>query len=244
MPPLRVIHDEPGPGDWNMAVDETLVTSVASSGVPVLRFYGWRPATLSLGYFQRLAERAAHVASAACPVVRRPSGGGAIVHDRELTYCLVLPADAPAARDASRLYRCVHESLKAALQTWGIAVEIRAVTAALNPEPFLCFRRLAAGDVLCQGVKICGSAQRRHAGAVVQHGSILLATSRFAPELPGLAELTGKVIAGVDLAERLLGELSPRLGGTVQQPLTEAELALAERTRQSKYAAADWTAKR
>src|SRR3569833_2236254 len=90
----RLIVDESRGGELNMAIDELL----ADAARPVLRFYAWRPATLSLGYFQAYADRHAHAASLGCPVVRRSSGGGAIVHDHEITYSLVVPVGHPWAR--------------------------------------------------------------------------------------------------------------------------------------------------
>jgi lipoate-protein ligase A len=109
---LTLLIDPPQDGLTNMAVDEALLAMAAAGELgPVLRFYQWSPATLSLGYFQRYAERAAHPASAACDVVRRASGGGAILHDRELTYSLVLPAGHPLAARAEPLYRAVHQAL-------------------------------------------------------------------------------------------------------------------------------------
>src|SRR5262245_54691837 len=82
----RLIVDGAAGGPWNMAVDETLLESAAASGAASLRFYGWSEPTLSLGYFQRAAARQTHATSLGCPMVRRPSGGGAILHDWELTY--------------------------------------------------------------------------------------------------------------------------------------------------------------
>src|SRR5688500_9559950 len=91
MSALRVITDPPASGAWNMAVDEALLESAATGSVATLRFYEWHEPTLSLGYFQPAADREQHAASRACPLVRRASGGGAIVHDRELTYSLAWP---------------------------------------------------------------------------------------------------------------------------------------------------------
>ena len=71
-----------------MAVDETLLESAAETSATTLRFYRWDRPTLSLGYFQQTADRTQHPESADCPLVRRSSGGGAIVHDHELTYSL------------------------------------------------------------------------------------------------------------------------------------------------------------
>src|SRR4051812_36941289 len=87
----RVLFDPPAEGAWNMAVDEALGEAAAETKIATLRFYGWSRPTLSLGYFQKHDERVAHVGSAGCELVRRASGGGAIVHDRELTYSLALP---------------------------------------------------------------------------------------------------------------------------------------------------------
>src|SRR5437868_3979467 len=88
---LRLIIDSPGDGAWNMAVDEALLETAANTNQATLRLYQWRQPTLSLGYFQLAADRAQHAASAACLLIRRPSGGGAILHDRELTYSIALP---------------------------------------------------------------------------------------------------------------------------------------------------------
>lgn len=245
MPTLRVIHDRPAAGDWNMAVDEALAESVSAGGMATLRFYAWSRATLSLGYFQELSDRKQHAASARCPVVRRPSGGGAIVHDRELTYCLVLPADFPAAKQAHALYLTVHASLQAVLRNFAVTVELRKSAQIATATQFLCFQRFADGDVLCQSHKICGSAQRRHPRAIVQHGSILLATSPAAPELPGVEELTGSRIDPGLLAATWEHHLSVSLGcGFAHDSLTESERETAERSRRGKYGAAAWTAKR
>ncbi len=86
MTKIRLIIDPPATGPWNMAIDEVLAHSAAERGVNTLRFYSWDPPTLSLGYFQRATDRQTHISSSTCAWVRRTSGGGAILHDRELTY--------------------------------------------------------------------------------------------------------------------------------------------------------------
>ena len=75
----------------NMAIDQSILDSVSRTGIPVLRFYQWAEPTLSLGYFQGLSARAAHVQSNSIGCVRRTTGGGAIVHDQELTYSITIP---------------------------------------------------------------------------------------------------------------------------------------------------------
>ena len=80
MPPCRLIVDPPASGAWNMAVDEALLESVADGGPATLRFYQWSEPTLSLGYFQPYADREQHEASRELTVVRRSTGGGALIH--------------------------------------------------------------------------------------------------------------------------------------------------------------------
>ncbi len=123
MEAVLILRDPPNSGAWNMAVDEALLERAKEIG-PVLRFYEWSPATLSLGYFQSARQRLLHPPSRNCPLVRRPSGGGAILHDRELTYALVVPAGHPWARSREQLYFMVHEALAETLVRWGIRASL------------------------------------------------------------------------------------------------------------------------
>lgn len=245
VPPLRLIVDRPAAGDWNMAVDEMLLEAAVERGAATLRLYQWSEPTLSLGYFQAAAERSLHSASSAAPLVRRASGGGAIVHDRELTYSVCLPYDHPSAADPETLYRNLHGSLVRLLAEFGIGAELneRALVT-LGGEPFLCFRRRAAGDLLVGTFKVCGSAQRRGKQALLQHGSLLLAQSPAAPELPGLAELTGVRLAADEAARRWcdrFAEIAPLTSPTV---LSASETARCEAIRREKFAADSWTNRR
>ncbi len=250
---MQFILDDPAAGDWNMAVDQALLEAAAAGQQLYLRCYQWRPATLSLGYFQRRADRAGHPSSRNCPLVRRPSGGGAILHDRELTYALAAPARHPLAQRAASLYRATHEELIAALAEFGVSAALfanaqrpsSAGEAARIAEPFLCFQRRSAADVLVGSHKIAGSAQRRRAGAVLQHGSILLAQSPAAPELPGVQEAAGKWIAPAELAERFSRRLAARLGADLAGYALPEDLAdRVETLREDKYASETWTARR
>ena len=240
--PCRLLLDPPGDGTWNMAVDEALL-GAADGGAVVLRLYRWGEPTLSLGYFQPFAARGEHVASAGCPVVRRPSGGGAIVHDDELTYSLALPADHPLAARRAELYGAVHGALVDALASLAIQARQASVRDAAGggQPPFLCFERRAVGDVLVGHSKVAGSAQRRRRGAVIQHGSILLGRSRAAPELPGLSELTGRRVEPGTLADAWLEILRDRLGlcwtaGRIEPDI----LNEARRLRRDRYLAERW----
>lgn len=199
---VRLIDSPSMPGAWNMAVDAALMESAERTGQATLRFYRWDEPTLSLGYFQNHASRSEHAASIEAPLVRRSTGGGAIVHDLELTYSLTAPVTHPLAADATAMYRLLHGTLIEALAQWRVTATLCEQSLDLRPseEPFLCFQRRSVGDVLCQGAKVAGSAQRRKRGAVLQHGSVLLRQSAAAPELMGLVDLTGVEFSDHDLA--------------------------------------------
>jgi lipoate-protein ligase A len=256
----RLIIDPPLPGARNMAVDEVLLLDAAEYGIATLRFYEWSEPTLSLGYFQRYADRHKHATSGDCAVVRRQTGGGAILHDRELTYSIALPPAHPLARNADALYSTVHAAFVAQLETELTArgsqarLFVRGDCRKLPPErePFLCFQRQACGDVVCRSSepqrpegKILGSAQRRHRGAILQHGSLLLEKSPAAPDLPGLLELSGIAFT----ARAIVAELFPRIGQILGSELVKNRLPSALELRAeelaiSRYGAAGWTKRR
>jgi lipoate-protein ligase A len=230
-----------------MAVDETLLETAAADGQCTLRLYRWQEPTLSLGYFQAYADRWQHAASGRAAVVRRASGGGAILHDRELTYSLAIPSQHPLAARRLECYRAVHQALVEVLAEWGIEATMAAQPeqSAATREPFLCFQRRSPGDVLVAGAKIAGSAQRRCRGAVLQHGSVLLARSAAAPELGGLEELSGQTVPPERLIEAWLERLAGVLSATWQSgQLSDAERRRANEICAEKYASPVWTENR
>lgn len=177
-------------GSWNMALDEWLLTRALQDGWTVLRFYRWSVPTLSLGYFQARQAPEFPTAIQNLPRVRRLSGGGAILHDRELTYSFVVPPGHPLASTPVELYRRMHTAIIAGLAEQGISACLRGAEQADRNGAFLCFLRGDQQDVLIGPHKILGSAQRRRKGAILQHGSLLLESSPHAPNVPGIAELT------------------------------------------------------
>lgn len=189
--------DCPRTGDENMAIDRELLEKAERDRCAWLRIYRWSEPTLSLGHFQSDANRTAHPASANLTRVKRASGGGAIVHDREWTYAVALPLSRNRVGAATELYDCIHDCLvrKFRDQGWRAAKWSSACKTAIDAEmpadgqSFLCFQRRSCGDIICGPWKIVGSAQRRLGTSVLQHGSILCGTSPFAPELCGLADL-------------------------------------------------------
>jgi lipoate-protein ligase A len=231
-------------GPAHMAADETLLEA-AAAGVASLRLYAWSPATLSLGYFQPAAGRLADERLARMPWVRRPSGGGAIVHDYEVTYCLALPAGPPWQTGTSWLVR-MHEVIAVALADLGVTATPHAPTEqAAAFDGYLCFEHFTAGDLMVGGFKVVGSAQRRLRKALLQHGSILLAASPHAPGLPGIRDLSGRDLApdalGTAVQQALVRKTGWRLAAGVW---TEAERRRKEELARDKYTRQSWNDRR
>ena len=185
-----------------MEVDEALLKNATSDGPVVMRVYQWDRPTLSLGHFQRLEDRESNPLIAELPWVRRRTGGGAIVHDLELTYSIVIPnrIDQPTKGHSEALYRSIHLALVEGLRSLGWDAKLsETCTCQTNPskasEPFLCFLRRSPVDILVNGDKIVGSAQRRSATGLLQHGSFLLRRSQSTPELCGLLDATADLIS-------------------------------------------------
>jgi lipoate-protein ligase A len=185
-----LIEDSGTGGSWNMAVDEYLLLRAVLANELSVRIYSWETATVSLGYFQDSMKFLASGQFSSLPVVRRLSGGGAILHDREITYSISVPATHSLSADPVQLYEAVHSGIARVLKSAGIDLKGRGEALPQEHEPFLCFSRGDRNDLLLQGVKMVGSAQRRRKGAVLQHGSILLEASPHAAELPGIRNLT------------------------------------------------------
>jgi lipoate-protein ligase A len=205
-----IIETAPCSGAWNMAVDEVLLETAISANVATLRWYQWEEATVSLGYFQKSADLSNDPVLSRLPVVRRLSGGGAIIHDDELTYSLALPASQRLFMKPPELYEIVHQSLVEGLQELGAAVSFRGQTVKKAEEPLLCFQRQDEHDLVLAGCKILGSAQRRRRGAILQHGSLIQRSSSVAKQISGFADLCMLKIPK-DFAQSLGGRLAKTL---------------------------------
>ncbi len=241
----RVVESDAQPGAWNMAVDAALMESGAASGECCLRFYTWSAPTLSLGYFQELAAREGHATSRSCAIVRRATGGGAILHDAELTYSFAAPASHPLAASAVELYTLFHNTLIEALSDWSVSAQLCEQANKLTAEPFLCFQRRAVGDVLLADAKIAGSAQRRRRGAVLEHGSVLLRKTPYAPELFGIAEVGGVAIEATELARAWRARLAKQCQISWRfQRLEDQEIKLAAQYVDEIYGHSTWTERR
>jgi lipoate-protein ligase A len=177
----RFINTGNGEAAFNMALDEALLlVHEAGAGLPMLRVYGWYQPTLSLGYAQ---DARREVDLAACQaqgvaVVRRPTGGRAVLHDQEVTYSVIMPLLADGPSTITEHYRRIGMALAAALQSLGVPVhlarpQVRAALARALASP-ACFAALARYELSAAGKKIVGSAQKRAQRALLQHGSIPL----------------------------------------------------------------------
>ena len=265
-PDWRLLVDPPADGVWNMAVDEAILDAVAAGvAPPTLRFFQWRPACLSLGYFQRYAV----VNDQACTasgvgVVRRPTGGRAILHDRELTYSVALPlatlgGDHAVEPSYFRLSQALLEGLRASGAWVTLA---RVEPAAGGGHGPACFDRASAHEILLDGRKVVGSAQVRRAGALLQHGSIL-----FDPQvdallkclrldagerdrwhrsmIKGIAGLEGHCECNPATLAGGIGSAFARVFGVRLWPaeITAPERAAACQLAKDKYGNREWTAR-
>jgi lipoate-protein ligase A len=211
----RVFAYECADGPSNMARDEAMLDAVAEDpSFALLRTYGWSEPTLSLGYFQPVALAEADPRWHGQPLVRRPTGGGAIWHHHELTYALVLPAARPLARPSTALYQGVHTALARLLQAAGVDARRRGPDGSpgIAQRPFLCFADRDPEDLVVHGFKLVGSAQRRRAAAILQHGSMLLRSSPWTPELAGLGDLSAASPAPSYWSELVAAGLPEALG--------------------------------
>jgi lipoate-protein ligase A len=259
---FRLLVTEPLDGAANMALDEALMLGrLGGLSSPTLRFFAWEPATISLGYGQDLDERIDLAAAARLGIglVRRPTGGSAILHEGpelEVTYSVAARAgDFPGADDLLASYRWIGGALEAGLRRLGAGAEMVPVRPS-NPAamPAFCFARTGSYEVEVAGRKLVGSAQRRQGTAFLQHGSVMLgvAPDRLRAVFPGEADpLQGMTTLEAVLGRRpsfaetieALAEGFPEVHGVRLQPggLGPDEEALMRALAHDKYARAEWT---
>jgi lipoate-protein ligase A len=215
---LDVYHDQPSrSAAVNMAIDEALLETAE---VPTIRFYQWDHPALSFGYFGKFTDVANH--STERDVVRRWTGGGIVFHGDDLTYSIVIPAADPAfSESATSIYEKVHNAIRAAFAANGRSVEL-----AMNGAPKIsdsCFANPVPADVLSNGRKIAGAAQRRTRRGLLQQGSIQDAdlTNEFADQF----------------AKELCSECCDKT-------LDERLIARAQEIAEQRYSAASWLQRR
>ncbi|MCX5833186.1 MAG: biotin/lipoate A/B protein ligase family protein [Deltaproteobacteria bacterium] len=164
----------------NMATDEALLRHAGTApAIPTLRFFGWDPPAVSLGYFQDAMKEVnlSYCREHGIDVVRRPTGGKAVFHDCEVTYSLVAGENHPLfPRGILGTYQVISSAILKALSKLGVEAEMTADGRSRAPDGLaaFCFSVPSRYELLVEGRKICGSAQTRSRGVFLQHGSILV----------------------------------------------------------------------
>ena len=226
---LHVCHDDiPHSAAMNMAIDEALLESAA---VPSIRFYGWRSPTLSFGYFGRFSDVTIYASER--DLIRRWTGGGIVFHGDDLTYSIVLRSSDPAFRESSMtIYEKIHRALadtlngigeQAVVAGGGDAGGVSATNTAVTASGDNCFANPVPADVMVDGRKVAGAAQRRTRRGLLQQGSI-----------QGVAVTT-------DFAQRFARSLSANRS---QFRIDEEILKRARELVEQKYGSDSWLHKR
>lgn len=243
---FRLIESS-GTGQWNMAVDESILENVISGkSNPTLRLYSWSNTCVSIGYFQGIHDS---INTDKCnelgiTILRRTTGGGTVLHDKELTYSFVLPVSL-VPPDVVESYRFLCAIILSSLQELGI----NAVFKPIN-------------DILVENKKISGSAQTRRGGCLLQHGTIILdynpeamfnvlkinkakskgkTIEEMKKSITSINEITGKNPLD-ELKELIVKNSEKNFSKTfTKSKLTEKEAFLAQKLEKEKYSSHKWT---
>lgn len=263
----RLIKTPPARGAWNMALDEAILEGAGRGAVtPTLRLYAWDPPCLSLGHAQLFADiDTARLGSRGWEVVRRVTGGRAILHTDELTYSVTGPADEPhLAGTVLESYNRLAGALLAAVKDLSLPVEMKEGKAEHNGEPNpVCFEVPSTYEITVDGKKLIGSAQARRREGVLQHGSLPLtgdltricqalafpdepareaAMKRLLERATTVESVLGREVGWETAAQAFVLAFEARLGLRLEEgDLSLAELERAEELVREKYAHKDWT---
>lgn len=218
---LRVYRDGARDGAWNMARDADLLRSLRPDDGPVLRLYRWSPPAVSYGYHQKPGDfDAAAIAARGWGLVRRPTGGRAILHSDELTYAVIGPAGGPLFGESLHTaYTAINEALLRFLRDLGLSPDVSGGESLAEARGAVCFRSAGRHELTVGGRKLVGSAQRRTADGFLQHGSILTG--------PGHADLLACLAGERDTPDeraRLAGAVTD-LGEALGRPIGDPEMA-------------------
>ncbi len=267
----RVVISGTATAAVNMATDEAMMLAHGAGKVPpTLRFYGWRPAAVSIGYFQRAAQEIDLEACRAqgVDVVRRLTGGRAVLHDAELTYSIVVRENNPLVpKTITESYCLFSGGLVAGLQRLGVEAKMSVPRLAYGqnirrPVSPACFDTPSHYEITVAGRKLVGSAQVRKDGVVLQHGSILL---RFSPETvvsllrapigdmktrivemlkqraTSLTEVLGREVGWQEVCDSIMDSFGPALGVNLNTGgLTKDEVAMSKQLAAGKYSSDSW----
>jgi lipoyl(octanoyl) transferase len=252
----HLLDTPPAPGAWNMAVDEALADSVRDGGPPVLRVYRWSPPCLSLGRNQPSdGYDRDEIRRRGIDVVRRPTGGRAVLHHRELTYSVAAHDDALGT--LRQAYASINRALVAGLRRLGVDARLQPAGPERAPLPSLapCFEQPVEGEVTAGGRKLIGSAQRREGGVMLQHGSLPIHDDQSAVPgllLPGaivppadapatLAALLGREPEWDELVDAIAQGWMEVMGGVLERGELTGEEAARAKAHRARYEDPAWT---
>ena len=253
----RLWVDEcPRPGWANMAIDQTLLDRAELLGESWLRLYAWEPHCLSFGRHEPATRRydAGRIAARGIDTVRRPTGGRAVWHGPELTYAVVAPG--PRFGSLQEAYLEIHDMIGQALGQLGIEAVLASSRRSDPLDAGACFSQPAGGEVLVGGRKVVGSAQLRQGGALLQHGSILLADGQHIvrelmqgpaghDSFRSLGEtalpLLGRSLAGAELAEEIADTAATRWPGNWNRMTAAGEVIEGASRHYPQFRSPAWT---
>ncbi|MGZ9233891.1 MAG: lipoate--protein ligase family protein [Anaerolineales bacterium] len=267
MKPWRLIITPPKRGAWNMAVDEAILERIGQGeSLPTLRLYAWDPACLSLGHTQPFADvDTARLKERGWDVVRRATGGRAILHTDELTYSVTGSAEEPVLTGGVlESYNRLAQALFLAVKELGLPVEIKERKTNDNsiPNP-VCFEVPSTYEITVNGKKLIGSAQARKKEGVLQHGSLPLtgdltricqaltfeneparqtASQRLLTKATTVESALGRVVTWETAAQAFVRAFETQLGLCLEKgELSESESRRAEKLAEEKYDHPAWT---
>jgi len=242
---------------FNMALDEVLMER-SLQGVlkaPLFRFYGWDKPSISIGRYQSIQKdiRVDNCQRAQIPLVRRPTGGRAVFHDDEMTYSVTIPPNHPWAQNSlMQTFSMISHILVEGMINIGLEVDFEKQAHGIKsyPHQASCFASTTPYEVTLQGIKIIGSAQYRHQGAILQQGSILISVNPFISDYFTTRDILHKGIkdiVNIDVNyESLKSGIINSLQSHSEKPLgnfklTPETLESAQNLARTKYSSDEWT---
>jgi lipoate-protein ligase A len=272
----RYIMTEAMPPEMNMAIDEAILIAHSEGKVPpTVRFYTWNPATLSIGYFQKAEKEIdmEQVHAQGLGFVRRPTGGRAVLHDKELTYSVIVSESHPKMPSSvTEAYKVISMGLLHGFQALGLQAEMVSLASEEEKEKYsspgssACFDSPSWYELVVEGKKVAGSAQTRQKGVILQHGSILLdmdvdllfsllrfpservkqrMMESFRQKAVTINEVSATPVSLNDAIAAFRKGFASGLGiELIEQVLTLEEERLAEELARNRYAAHEWNFRR
>ena len=263
----RLLNTPPARGAWNMAVDQAILEHIGrGEAIPTVRLYAWDPPCLSLGQAQPFADvDIARLEERGWDVVRRPTGGRAILHTDEITYSIIAPAEEPrVAGSILESYNRLSVALLGAVKALGLPVEIKEDTGPSRETPNpVCFEVPSAYEITVNGKKLIGSAQARRKEGVLQHGSLPLtgnlaritealtfpddsertdAAARLLSRATTVQSVLGHEVLWNDAAHAFVWGFEAKLGLSFEAgELSASEKSRADELVREKYNHPDWT---